>query len=175
MTGGHIEHAVWCTWWTSWTEAHIVRIIVDRCKYFFAGRETIAGHTIFRIDFSFECQRQQTAQILVVHVQRGVFGDVRWEDGTIGAVQMVTGRCAPMWQIFFAIVFVDDAEFCDVIDASEDCHTILQRRSKGEEEEEEQRIYERECVYNRVRHSIDNCMLIESFSLNGIEWNQQQQ
>lgn len=126
LTGGHIEHAVRCTWWAGWTEANVVWIIFDGGEHLFAGRETISGHTVFGFDFLFECQGQEAAQIFVVHMQRGVFGDVRRENGAVGAVQVVAGWCGPMWQVFVAIIFVNDAELRDVIDAREDCYTILQ-------------------------------------------------
>lgn len=130
LTGGHIEHSVWCTWRAGWTEANVVWIVIDGGEHLFAWRETIAGHTVFGVDFLFECQWQQTAQIFVVHMQRGVLGDVWRENGAISAVQMVAGRCCPMRQVFFAIVFVNDAELCDVIDAREDGYTILQSKNR---------------------------------------------
>lgn len=68
LTGGHIEHSVRCTWWTGWTEANVVWIIFDGGEYLFAWRKTISGHTVFGDDLLFECQWQQTAQILVVNI-----------------------------------------------------------------------------------------------------------
>lgn len=62
-------------------------------------------------------------------MQRGVFGDVWRENGAVRAIQMVAGRCCPMRQVLFAIVFVNDAELCDVIDAREDGYTILQSKN----------------------------------------------
>lgn len=119
-----------CTRRTGWTEANVVWIIFDGGEHLFAGRETISGHAVFGVDFFLKCQWQQTAQIFVVHMQRCVFGDVWREDGTVGAVQVIAGGCRPMRQVLVAIVFVNDAEFGDVIDAREDGHTILQNKTE---------------------------------------------
>lgn len=125
LTGGHIEHSVWCTWWTGWAEAYIVWIIFDGSEYLFGWCKTVSRHTVFRVNLTFECQWQQAAQIFVVHMQRRIFGDVWRENGTVSAVQVVAGGRCPMWQILVAIVFVNDAKLCDVIDAREDGNTIL--------------------------------------------------
>lgn len=130
LTGGHIEHSVRCTWRAGWTEANVVWIIFDGCEYLFAWRETISGHAVLGADFSFKCQWQQTAQIFVVDIQRCVFGDVWWEDGTVSAVQVITSGCRPVRQVLVAIVFVNDAEFGDVIDARKDGYTILQNKNR---------------------------------------------
>lgn len=130
LTGGHIEHSVRCTWRTGWTEANVVWIIFDGGEYLLAWRETISGHAVFGVHFFLKCQWQQTAQVFVVHMQRCVFGDVWREDGTVRAVQVIAGWCRPMRQVLVAIVFVNDAEFGDVIDAREDGYTILQNKTK---------------------------------------------
>lgn len=54
LTGRHIEHSVWCAWWSVWTEANIVCVIFNRCEYLFGWCESIAGHIVACGDFLFE-------------------------------------------------------------------------------------------------------------------------
>lgn len=72
---------------------------------------------VFRVDFFFERQWKQSAQIFVVQMQCGVFADVRWENGTVSTVQVVASWCRPMWQVFIAVVLVDNTELGDIVDA----------------------------------------------------------
>lgn len=117
---------MWGAWWPGWTEAHVVWIAFNRSKYFLVGRETIAGHSVLGGHLFLECQWQQAAQIFVIEIERGVFGDVRWENGAIGTVQVVAfGRC-PMGQVRVAVVFVNDSEFLDVLQARPNGNTILE-------------------------------------------------
>lgn len=130
LTCRYVEHSVWRAWRTVWTEAHVVWIVFHGGKHFFRWCESIAGHIVLCDDFLFEWQWQQAAQIFVVQMQCGIFGDVWRENGTVSAVQMVAGWRWPMWQIFDAIIFVNNTKLCDIIDARKNGYTILDQTRK---------------------------------------------
>lgn len=124
LTQRHIEQSVWRAWRTRRTEAHILRIPIDRREHIQFRRKPIAGHATLRVHLLVKVQRQHAAQILLEHVQRRVLGDVRRKDGTIAAVQTVALFGAPVRQMRAPVVALDDAILCDIVDAREDCHTI---------------------------------------------------
>lgn len=124
LAQGHIEKSVRCTWWTSRAVARVIRVVLDGGKGAHVGCESVSNDIIRSVHFLLEFQRQQTAQILVVHVQSAVGRDVGWEDGSVGSVQAVALLLGPVRQMGTTVVLVNDTELGDVLHTSEHGHTV---------------------------------------------------
>jgi hypothetical protein len=69
-------------------------------------------------------ERHEAAEVLVVHVERGVGGDVRGEDGAVRSVETIARIRRPVRQMSTSVEPVDQAVLGDIAGTGEHCHSV---------------------------------------------------
>lgn len=125
LAGADIEEAVGGARGAAGAEAIVFGIVLGVSEHVVGGAEAITHDVAVGHYLLLEVQRQQTAHVLVPHVQRRVGRDVGREDGAVAAVQTVAALGFPVGKVGTPVKAVHQAVARDVALAGENGHQVL--------------------------------------------------
>lgn len=125
LAGADVEEAVGGARGAVGAEAVVFGVVLGVSEHVVGGAEAVAEHVAVGHNLLLEVQRQQTAHVLVPHVQRRVGRDVGWEDGAVATVQPVAAFGLPVRQVGASVEAVHQAVARDVALAGENGHQVL--------------------------------------------------